>query len=163
MDNMAILSLYQLLLLVLAPAFTGGGVEPASPIALTTSQTAALQARRSCASSQDTFTQCILHRAGRKTRGPDSGSRSALIVVALVFSWSPVRLRHMRGGVGRRRSLIILTFGTSCSMTKPAKPSLHEQCWYHWSISLSIEDISEDSWHQLYMRTTCSLYHFHAI
>ncbi len=76
-----------------------GRVEPASPIALTTS-------RRSCASSLDTFTQSCLHRAWPKTRGPEIGSRSALIVVAHVFSWPPARLRHVRGGVGRRRSLI---------------------------------------------------------
>ncbi len=83
-----------------------GRVEPASPIALTTSRTEAFQARRSCASSQDTFTQSFLHRAWPKTRGPEIGSRSALVVVPHVFSWSPVRLRHVRGGVGRRRSLI---------------------------------------------------------
>ncbi len=68
-----------------------GRVEPASPIALTTSRTEALQARRSCASS-----------LGR----PEIGSRSALAVVTHVFSWPPARLRHVRGGVGKRRSLI---------------------------------------------------------
>ncbi len=83
-----------------------GRVEPVSPIALTTSRVNALQARRSCASSLDTFTLSFLHRAWPKTRGPESGSRSALIVVAHVFSWPPARLRHMRGGVGRRISLI---------------------------------------------------------
>ncbi len=81
-------------------------VEPASPAALTTSRTDALQARRSCASSLDTFTQSFLHRAWPKTRSPEIGSRSALIVVAHVFSWPAARLRHVRGGVGRRRSLI---------------------------------------------------------
>ncbi len=44
-----------------------GRIEPASPIALTTSRTEALQARRSCASSLDTFTQSFLHRAWPKT------------------------------------------------------------------------------------------------
>ncbi len=83
-----------------------GRVEPASAIALTTSRTEAFQARRSCASPLDTFTQSFLHRAWPKTRGPEIGSRSALVVVAHVFSWPPVRLRHVRGGVGRRRSLI---------------------------------------------------------
>ncbi len=83
-----------------------GRIEPASPTALTTSRTEALQARRSCASSLDTFTQSFLYRAWPKTRGPEIGSRSALIVVAHVFSWSQARLRHVRGGVGRRRSLI---------------------------------------------------------
>ncbi len=83
-----------------------GRVETASPIALTTSRTEALQTRWSCASSLDTFTQSFLHRAWPKTRGLEIGSRSALIVVAHVFSWPPARLRHVRGGVGRRRSLI---------------------------------------------------------
>ncbi len=101
-------------------------VEPASLVELTTSRTEALQAQRFCASSLETFTQSFLHRAWPKTRGPEGGSRPALIVV--VFSWPPVRLLHVRGGVGRRRSLI--TFGTSSGITKPAEPSLHEQCWY---------------------------------
>ncbi len=79
-----------------------GRVELASPIALTTSRTEPLQARQSCASSLDTFTQSFLHRAWPKTRG----SRSALIVVAHVFSGPPACLSHVRGGVGRRRSLI---------------------------------------------------------
>ncbi len=46
-----------------------------------------LQARRSCASSLDTFTLSFLHRAWPKTCGLEIGSRSALIVVAHVFSW----------------------------------------------------------------------------
>ncbi len=79
-----------------------GRVEPASPVELTTSRTEALQARRSCASSLDTFAQSFLHRALPKTRGPKSGSKSALIVVVHVFSWPPARLHHVRGGVGRR-------------------------------------------------------------
>ncbi len=83
-----------------------GLVEPVSPIELTTSRAEALQAPRSCASSLDTFTQSFLHRAWPTTRGPDIGSRSALVVVAHVFSWPPARLRHVWGGVGRRRSLI---------------------------------------------------------
>ncbi len=40
-----------------------GRVGPASPIELTTSRTGALQARRSCASSLETFTQSFLHCA----------------------------------------------------------------------------------------------------
>ncbi len=87
-------------------------IKPTSPIELTTSRTEAPQARRSCASSLDTFIQSFLHRAWLTTRDPERGSRSALIVVAHVFSWRPVRLRHGLGGVGR--------------MTKPAGPSLHE-------------------------------------
>ncbi len=83
-----------------------GRIEPASPISLTTSRMEALQARRSCTSSLNTFTQSFLHRAWPKTRGPEIGSISALIVVANVFSWPPARLRHVRGGVGRRKSLI---------------------------------------------------------
>ncbi len=85
-------------------------VEPASPIALTMCRTEALQARRFCSSSLDTFTQSFLHRAWPKTRGPERGSMLALIVVAHVFSWPPAFLRHVRGGVGRRRSLISSPF-----------------------------------------------------
>ncbi len=88
-----------------------GRVEPASPITLTTSRTEALQAGRSCASSLENFTQSFLHRAWPKTRSPERGSRSALIVVAHVFSWPPARLRHVRGCVGRRRSLISSPWG----------------------------------------------------
>ncbi len=95
-----------LLVLTTCVGIHPGRVEPASPIALTSSRTEAFQARRSCASSLGTFTQSFLHLACPKTRGPEIGSRSALVVVAHVFSWPPVRLRHMRGGVGRRRSLI---------------------------------------------------------
>ncbi len=101
-----------------------GRVEPASPTALTTSRTEALQARRSCASALDTFTQSFLHRAWPKTRGPEIGSRSALIVVAHVFSSSAPRARRC----GKEKVLDKLTFGTSCGMSKPAEPSLHEQC-----------------------------------
>ncbi len=57
-----------------------GRVEPASPIALTTSRTEAFQARRSSASSLGIFNQSFLHRAWPKTRGPEIGSRSALVV-----------------------------------------------------------------------------------
>ncbi len=72
-----------------------GRVEPAPPIALTTSRTEAFQAQRSCARSVETFTQPIFHRAWPKTCGPESGSRFALIVVAHVFSWPPARLHHL--------------------------------------------------------------------
>ncbi len=52
------------------------------------------------------FPQPFLHRVWPKARGPARGSRSALIVVAHAFSWLPVRLGNMRGGVVRSRSLI---------------------------------------------------------
>ncbi len=99
----------------------------ASPIALTTFRTEALQARRSCASSLDTFIQSFLHCACPKICSPVSGSRSALIVVAHVFSWPPARLHHMRGGVGRRRALI-----SSPSGRLVVRPNqrIHEQCRY---------------------------------
>ncbi len=76
-------------------------VELTSPIELTTSRTEAPQAQRSCASSQEIITQCILLRKWPMTRGPERSSRSALIVVAHAFSWPPVRLR----GLGRRGSV----------------------------------------------------------
>ncbi len=39
------------------------------------------------------------HPALSPSCGPERGSRSALIVVAHVFSWPQVGLRHVRGGV----------------------------------------------------------------
>ncbi len=49
---------------LLVSAFTqeGGGVKPTSPIELTTSRTEELQARRSCASLLEIFTQPFHHR-----------------------------------------------------------------------------------------------------
>ncbi len=44
---------------------------------------------------------------------------SALTMVANVFSWPPLRLRHVRGGMDRSRP--VLTF---CSVTKPTGRSL---------------------------------------
>ncbi len=76
-----------------------GWVEPASPIEVTTSQMEALQARWSSARSLAAFIQSFLHRAKPKTRGPERGSRFALFVVSHVFNWSPVHLRHVRGGL----------------------------------------------------------------
>ncbi len=70
-----------------------GRAEPVSPMAFTPSQTEALQARRSCVGSLGTSTQSFLYRAWPKTRGPESDSRSDLIVVAHAFSWPPARLR----------------------------------------------------------------------
>ncbi len=76
-----------------------GRVEPALPVELTTSRTEALQARRSCASLLETFSEPFQHRAWPKIRGLERGSMSALIVVAHVFSWPPIRLRHVRVNV----------------------------------------------------------------
>ncbi len=92
--------------LVVGRLLTCTCVEPAPPIELTSSRKEAPQARRSRVSSQVTFIQSFLHHAWPKIRGPESDSRPALIVVAHVFNWPPARLRHVRGGVGRRRSLI---------------------------------------------------------
>ncbi len=41
------------------------------------------------------FSQSILHRVWPKTLGSEEGSMFALIVVARVFSWPPVRLCHV--------------------------------------------------------------------
>ncbi len=80
------------------------------------------QAQRSCASSLVTFTQSFLHRAWPKTRGLESGSRSALIVVAHVFSWPLASPPHVRGGVGRYSSLI-------CCNLNPRQAHLLFQCF----------------------------------
>ncbi len=76
---------------------------------MTTSRIEALQALRSCASSLETFAQPFLHRAWPKTHGPESGSRSALIVVARAFSCPPVPPHHVRGDV---RLLRVITEGS---------------------------------------------------
>ncbi len=47
-----------------------------------------------------------LHACRDKWQRAATGFRPTLIVVAHFFSWSPVRLRHVRGDVGRRGSLI---------------------------------------------------------
>ncbi len=78
--------------------------------------------RRPCARSIVTFTQSFLHRAALKTRNPERGSRSALTVVVYI-SISPVpRARRCM----QKEDLDQFTVGTSCSVTKPAEPSLHE-------------------------------------
>ncbi len=58
----------------------------------------------------------------RSQRLSRSGSRSALIVVAHVFGWPPVRLHHVRGGVGRSKSLISSPLGRLAA--RPNKRSL---------------------------------------
>ncbi len=88
-----------------------GQVESASLIELPTPQNDALKALRSCTSSLETFAQSFLNRALQKARDPERGSRSALIVHAHVFSWPPVRLRYVRGGVGRNRPLTSSPWG----------------------------------------------------
>ncbi len=109
---MSITNFCSLYLLVLASTFTRPGWAGII-IELFTS-------RRSCASSLETFNQSFLHPAWPKTR---RGSRPALIVDAHAFSWPPAHLRHVRGGVGRRRFLI-----SSPSGRLAAWPN--EQCWY---------------------------------
>ncbi len=49
-------------------------------------------------------------------------SRSALVVVAHVFSCPPARLRQVRGGVGRRRSLISSPLGRLAAWPKRRSP-----------------------------------------
>ncbi len=72
------------------------------------------------------FAQPFLHRVQPKTRGPERGSRSALIVVAHIFSWPPVRLRHVRGGVGKTGVPDHLVFRTSCNEVKSAESPLEK-------------------------------------
>ncbi len=64
-----------------------GRVEPTSPIELTTSRTEAPQAHYSLSPSPFSTVRSL-----------DRGCP--------LYSWPPVRLRHMRGGVDRSRSLI---------------------------------------------------------
>ncbi len=65
-------------------------VEPASLIELTMSRTEAPLTRRSYASSLEAFTQSFLHLAWPNTRGPERGSRFALVVVALYRRYEPL-------------------------------------------------------------------------
>ncbi len=67
-----------------------GRVKSASPMKLAMSRLEAPKGRRSRASFLETFTQFYLHR--------ERSSTFALIVIAHVFIWSPVRLCHERGG-----------------------------------------------------------------
>ncbi len=87
--------------LILASAFNRVGC----PTEMTTSRAEALQVQRSCVRSLKTFIQSFLHRAWPKTRGPESGSRTALIVIAHAFS---------NGGCKAFWAKV----GTSCIMTE---------------------------------------------
>ncbi len=87
---------------------------------------------RYCASSLCTFTQSFLHRAWPKTRGPiQIVSRSALIVVSHVFSWPIASLLHVRGGVGRKRSLISLHSGRLAAIWFLVRPGGVCSCMLH--------------------------------
>ncbi len=63
-----------------------GRVEPAIPIELITSWKEAPQARRSCATSFENFTQSFLHHAQPKTHGSGRDYRSSLNVIDHIFS-----------------------------------------------------------------------------
>ncbi len=63
-----------------------GRVQTTSPIQLTTSQTEAPQTRLPCVNSLEKITQSFLRRAVPNTRDPEGDPRSALIMVAHVFS-----------------------------------------------------------------------------
>ncbi len=80
--------------------FHPGRVELASELAM--SRMDAFQAQWSCASSLEAFTQPCLLRVWPKNCGPERDTKSALIVIAHVFSWPPVRLRQVRSGVDRK-------------------------------------------------------------
>ncbi len=75
-----------------------GWAESVLSMEFTTSRVKAPQARRTCASSTEIFTQ-------PKTSSPDKGSRSSFCIVARVFSWPPIRLRHEQG-VGDKRMFL---------------------------------------------------------
>ncbi len=56
-------------------------------------------------------------------------SRSALVVVAHVFSWPTARLRHVRGGVGRRRSSIRSPSGRRSLLCTSTAGMLAKERW----------------------------------
>ncbi len=53
-----------------------------------------------------TTVMCGRTRDFHPVLSPSCVDEDSRFEVAHVFSWSPVRLRHVRGGVGKRRSLI---------------------------------------------------------
>ncbi len=63
------------------------------------------QARRSGASTLEIFTQSVLHCAQPKTHCPEMRSKTALSVVAHVFSWPKARFRHDQNNVSDQLSL----------------------------------------------------------
>ncbi len=103
-----------------------GRVESESPVALTTSRRKVLNARRSCASSLYTSTQSFLHRDSPSGERFQVGLDRGCPCLQLASSSSAPRTRWC----GKEKVFDQLTFGTSCSMTKPAEPFLHEQCRY---------------------------------
>ncbi len=87
-----------------------GRIESASPIELTTSRTEALQAPTALCELTRDFHLIISQSCIAK----DSRSEEVLLgptspLIVHVFSWPPVRLRHVRGGWGRSRSFTIRT------------------------------------------------------
>ncbi len=66
------------------------------------------------------------HRAWPKTRGPEIGLDRGRPFLQLASSSSAPRARRC----GQEKVFDQLTFGTSTCMSKPAEPSLHEQCRY---------------------------------
>ncbi len=92
-----------------------GRAESVLLMEFTTSRVKAPQARRTCASSIEIFTQ-------PKTSSPKRGSMSSLSMSVRIFGWPPVRLRHEQGVVGKMISLI-------------SSPSEHLATWpYQWSL-----------------------------
>ncbi len=83
-----------------------GWVQSASSVELPTSRMEALQARWTCTSSLETFTNSFFHPAHPKTQSPHGGFRLSLTVADHVFSWPPAHFRHERSSAGKMRSLI---------------------------------------------------------
>ncbi len=67
--------------------------------------------RWSCVIMFESFTLSYLHHAYLEARSPEGCPRSSLNVVAHVLNWCPARLRHVKGVVGKRSSLIIIEMG----------------------------------------------------
>ncbi len=100
-----------------------GRVKPAPPTALTTSLTILRHLTRHLYPVLSP--SCVAEDSRSEDRfqvGLDRGSPC----LQLASSSSAPRARRC----GKEKVLDKLTFGTSCGMSKPAEPSLHEQCWY---------------------------------
>ncbi len=102
-----------------------GRVEPASPIALTTCRTEALLFELT-RDFHPVLSQSCVAEVSRSGDRLQIGLNRGCPYLQLASSLSAPRARRC----GNEKVLDKLTFGMSCGMSKPAEPSLHEQCQY---------------------------------